>query len=162
MSLCYNYSKVERVVKESFVAYFLSCFSLECLILNSHHRLNHSSSRFEKSRVSQSVNRFYRILASTLWSISYPFVSKLILFYVILSTVVLEARKVVRSSSRCWRTSWWKSIPRGRDLLLVCSCRNEHGIVLGTKVPGLGNFNWPAVAKKSQLCRNVKFSNSFL
>lgn len=127
---------------------------------NSHHRLSRSSS-FEKPRVSESVNWFYRILVSTLICLvsirkQAEFIPRK------LSTMVLEARKVVRSSSS-WRTSWWKSIPRGRDLLLVRSYRNEHGIVLGTKVLGSGNFNWPAAAKNSQLhIRNVKVSNSFL
>lgn len=62
---------------------------------------------------------------------------------------VLAARKVGRSSSRRWR---WKSIPRGRDLLAWCSCRNEHGIVLGTKVPGrVTSTGLPRKSRNQQL-----------
>lgn len=74
---------------------------------------------------------------SLIWlrSILHRLVAKRADIFRVIWIPVLAARKVGRSSSRCWQT------PRGESLFCVegisCSCRNEHGIVLGTKVPDL-------------------------
>lgn len=49
---------------------------------------------------------------------------------------VLAARKVGRSSSTRWRTPRGESLFRVEGISWPCSCGNEHGIVLGTKVHG--------------------------
>jgi hypothetical protein len=133
-AIYYYYNHHQTRIERSHV--FVVFFYIYCYIYtisNSHRRFRHYLSHPVFAKKFRAEASFVG-LRSILYRVVIP--RRAGIFRVIWIPV-LAARKVGRSSSRCWRTPGGESLFHVEGISWPCSCRNEHGIVLGTKVPGL-------------------------